>query len=316
MRIAVVVPCYKVRRHILSVIGKIGPEVEAIYVVDDQCPENSGRYVEAECVDRRVRVIFNQENRGVGGATMAGYRRALADGATIIVKIDGDDQMDPGLIPLFARPILEGLADYTKGNRFFDIGFLSGMPKIRLFGNAALSLINKLSSGYWNIMDPTNGYTAIHASVLRLLPLHKLDERYFFESDMLFRLNTVRAVVLDIPMSASYGNEQSSLSIFKVTLEFPGKYLARFGKRIFYNYFLRDFNAGTVQFLSGILLIGSGGGFGAIHWRVGDQLGIPATSGTVMLAALPVLLGFQLFISALNYDIANVPRDCLHKILG
>lgn len=316
MRVAVVIPCFKVKRHIFSVIEKIGPEVDAIYVVDDQCPENTGHFVEAECTDRRVRVVFNSENRGVGGATIAGYQLAMAEGAVIIVKIDGDDQMDSALIPLFIKPIQEGGADYTKGNRFFDIEFLSDMPKIRLFGNAVLSLINKLSSGYWDIMDPTNGYTAIHVAALKLLPLHKLDERYFFESDMLFRLNTIRAVVRDVPMSACYGSEKSSLSIPKVALEFPGKYLARFGKRLFYNYFLRDFNAGTIQFLSGVLLTVWGVSYGVFYWHSGELLGIPATSGTVMLAALPVLLGFQLIIGALNYDITNVPRHCLHRMLG
>jgi dolichol-phosphate mannosyltransferase len=313
--VAVVIPCYKVKAQILTVIQKIGPEVNAIYVVDDRCPEYTGRHVESECIDARVQVIFNTENLGVGGATMAGYQRALADGAGIIIKLDGDDQMDPARIPSFIKPIQDGAADYTKGNRFFDLAFLSDMPRIRLFGNAVLSLVNKLSSGYWDVMDPTNGYTAIHATALRLIPLHKIERRYFFESDMLFRLNTIRAVVRDIPMSAHYADEKSSLNIPKVALEFPAKYFGCFTKRLFYNYFLRDFNAGTIQFLAGIISLAWGGIFGALHWRAGDLLGIPATSGTVMLAALPILIGFQFLIGALNYDIGNVPRNCLHKIM-
>lgn len=312
MHIAVVIPCFNVRSHILSVLSQIGPEIQSIYVVDDKCPEDTGRYVASQSNDPRVHVLFNPDNRGVGGATITGYRQALADNAGIIVKLDGDGQMDPKLIPTLIEPIQGRRADYTKGNRFFDIESLSSMPKIRLTGNAVLSLINKFSSGYWDIMDPTNGFTAIHRDVLKLVPLHKIEERYFFESDMLFRLNIIRAVVKDIPMNACYGDEKSNLSIPKVAIKFPRMYLSRFVKRILYSYFYRDFNAGTIQILTGIFLIIVGGVYGALKWYAGELLGHPATSGTVMLAALPVILGFQLLVNALNFDVSNTPKDCLH----
>jgi len=159
-RTAVVIPSYRVADHILGVIAAIGPEVDRIYVVDDRCPDGSGSLVEQGCDDRRVTVIFHETNLGVGGAVMSGYRAAIADGMDIIVKIDGDGQMDPGLIGCFVRPIIDGEADYTKGNRFFDLEAVRAMPRVRLFGNALLSFMNKLSSGYWNLFDPTNGYTA------------------------------------------------------------------------------------------------------------------------------------------------------------
>jgi len=312
--IAVVIPCYKVSRHILSVLANIGKEVAIIYVVDDKCPEGSGLLVQAQCHDPRVRVIFHDINKGVGGATISGYRQAVADGATVAVKIDGDGQMDAGLIPMFVHPILSGHADYTKGNRFFDIELLTSMPRIRLFGNSVLSLVSKVASGYWDIMDPTNGFTAIHTTVLKHLSLDKLDERYFFESDMLFRLNVTRAVVQDIPLEARYGDEESSLNIARVAREFPAKYLGRFAKRIFYNYVLRDFNAGTIElFMGGVLLL-CGTLYGSWHWFISIYDGIPATSGVVMLAALPILVGFQLLISAINFDIANIPVRPVHKL--
>ncbi|MDO8341564.1 MAG: glycosyltransferase family 2 protein, partial [Cellvibrio sp.] len=194
-RIAVVIPCYKVTRHILEVISSIGIEVWRIYVVDDACPDGSGKHVEAHCSDQRIRIIYHKCNQGVGGAVITGYRAAIADGAEVIVKLDGDGQMDPRLIPNFIEPILAGDADYTKGNRFFDLEEINGMPKVRLFGNAVLSLMTKLSSGYWDLFDPTNGYTAIHAEVARHLPFSKISHSYFFETDILFRLNTLRAVV-------------------------------------------------------------------------------------------------------------------------
>jgi glycosyltransferase involved in cell wall biosynthesis len=314
--IAVVIPCFKVRDRVLAVIEAIPPAVRTIHVVDDGCPQRTGEHVRAHCRDPRVRVLFNAENRGVGGATVAGYRDALAQDAKVVVKIDGDGQMDPTVIDRFVAPILLGRADYTKGNRFFDIELLKGMPRRRLFGNAVLSLINKLSSGYWNLADPTNGYTAIHAEVLALVPLAKLDERFFFESDLLFRLNVMRAVVADVPLAARYGDELSNLSVARSSLEFPGKYLARFVKRIFYSYFLRDFSAGTIALVLGTLLTLAGGTFGAWRWYLSGVTGLPATSGEVMLSGLPVLVGCQLLISVLNFDIANVPTVPLHSTLA
>jgi dolichol-phosphate mannosyltransferase len=310
--ISVVIPCYKVSKQILTVIAQIPKRVSRIYVVDDCCPEETGQYVKKTCRDPRVHVLFHERNRGVGGATVSGYRQALADGAIVIVKIDGDGQMDPGLLDWFVEPILSGKADYTKGNRFFDIDLLAGMPRARLFGNSALSLINKATSGYWNIMDPTNGYTAIHSAALRRLPFDKLDQRYFFECDMLFRLNVARAVVMDIRLEARYGGETSSMNLPKIAVEFPGKYLRRFIKRVFYSYFLRDFNAGTIELVLGVLLILAGTAFGILRWYISGETGVPATSGQVMLSALPILLGFQLLISAVAFDIANVPTIPLH----
>ncbi|GHU35112.1 hypothetical protein AGMMS50256_29780 [Betaproteobacteria bacterium] len=199
----------------MEVIHAIPPFVSRIYVVDDACPDNSGDFVERNCKDERIFVIRHAENQGVGGAVMTGYKAALEDGMDIFVKIDGDGQMDPSLIPSFVAPIAAGEADYTKGNRFFDLEEIQAMPKVRLFGNAALSFMTKLSSGYWDLFDPTNGYTAIHRDVASHLPFDKISRRYFFESDILFRLNILRAVVADTPMSAKYGDEVSGLKISK-----------------------------------------------------------------------------------------------------
>src|SRR4051812_21032823 len=165
LKVAVVIPCYRVRRHILGVIAGLGPIVDQIYCVDDKCPEDSGGLVEQACVDPRVRVVRHAENQGVGGATLTGYRAAIAGGADVLIKIDGDGQMDPDLIELFVAPIAEGRADYAKGNRFHNIEDTRGMPAVRVFGNACLSFITKLSSGYWTVFDPTNGYTAIERTL-------------------------------------------------------------------------------------------------------------------------------------------------------
>lgn len=314
-KIAVVIPCYRVKKHILELLSKIPPEVEKIYIIDDECPEKTGLHVQNSTQDPRIKIIFHTTNKGVGGAVISGYREAIADGAKIIIKIDGDGQMEPALIPQFIKPIKNGIADYVKGNRFFDLDLITSMPKLRLIGNAGLSFINKIASGYWDIMDPTNGYTAIHSSVLKMLPLHKIDKRYFFESDMLFRLNTIRAVVYDLPMAAKYGDEKSQMKISRIILTFPGKYIKRIFKRIFYNYFLRDFNIGSVELMAAIILITLGTTFGLYNWHLSLTKNIPATSGTVMLASLPIILGFQSLLAAINYDVTNIPRIPLHKIL-
>jgi dolichol-phosphate mannosyltransferase len=312
-KIAVVIPCYRVTRHILAVIANIGAEVSHIYVVDDKCPDNSGDFVRTNCQDLRVVIVNHVENQGVGGAVMTGYAAAIADGATIVVKIDGDGQMDASLIPNFVAPILAGEADYTKGNRFFDLEKIREMPAIRLFGNAILSFMTKVSSGYWDIFDPTNGYTAIHVDVARHLPLNKISRRYFFESDMLFRLNTLHAVVVDVSIDAVYGDEISNLKISKIVTEFLGKHARNFFKRLFYNYYLRNMSLASIELPLGIGLVLMGGAYGLWHWLASASADVTTPAGTVMLAALPILMGVQLILAFLAYDIASVPRRPIHK---
>lgn len=264
-------------------------------------------------MDTRVRVLRNTSNLGVGGAVMAGYRAAIDDGMDVIVKVDGDGQMDPELIPLFVDPIVCGEADYTKGNRFFDLEKVRAMPSVRLFGNAVLSFMTKLSSGYWDVFDPTNGYTAIHRDAARHLPFDKISRRYFFETDMLFRLNTIRAVVVDVPMDAKYGDEVSNLKISKIAGEFLLKHLRNFGKRIFYNYYLRDMSLASFELPLGLLMLGFGVGFGSYSWLASAERGVSATAGTVMLAAIPLLMGLQFVLAFISNDISSVPRRPLHR---
>jgi len=314
-KIAVVIPCYKVQNHILNVINQIDQNVHKIYVIDDCCPNCSGDFVENMCKDERITIIRNSINRGVGGAVMAGYKAAIENGADVIVKIDGDGQMDPRLIKRFVGPILSGQADYTKGNRFYDLTLLGNMPAIRIMGNAILSFMTKLSSGCWSIFDPTNGYTAIHARVAAHLPMEKISNRYFFETDMLFRLNTLRAVVVDIPMKAVYGDEKSNMLVSKIVIYFLAKHIKNTLKRIFYNYFLRDMTIASLELIFGLILLVFGFSFGIVKWYGAMITNTPAPLGIIMLAALPFLLGIQLLLSFIGYDIANVPKRPIHNDL-
>ena len=314
---AVVIPCYKAAESIGAVIADIPPEIRRIYCVDDASPDKLAKVLDAIAKsDPRVHVLTHEVNRGVGAATVTGYRAAIAGGAKVIVKIDSDGQMDPRLIPALIEPIFQGEADYIKGNRFFDISSVQRMPTIRLIGNAGLSFMSKLSSGLWHLFDPTNGFTAIHADVADILPLDKLHDRYFFESDMLFRLGTVGAAVCDVPMEAVYGQEKSGLSELDALLKFPGLHLRNLIKRVFYNYFLRDFSTASMSLIIGILLTVGGGIFGISNWLESAHLGVPATAGTVMLSAFPILIGVQLLLSFLNHDVAVSKREALHPRIG
>ena len=316
LKIVVVLPCYRSKGHVLDVIGRIGPEVSLIIAVDDACPDGTGDHIKAGCADPRVEVVRNEVNIGVGGAMVHGYRIALERGADIVVKVDSDGQMDPALLMRIAYPIVAGHADYAKGNRFFNIEDLRTMPKLRLFGNAVLSFLTKLSSGYWNVFDPTNGYTAIHRVALNLLPLDKIDHSFFFESDILFRLNIIGAVVVDVPIRARYADEHSNLSVGQVLVPFLLKNLRNFFKRLFYRYYLRDLNIGSLELVIGIVLLLFGLVFGVKEWIRAAAEGVTASAGTVMLAGLPILVSVQMVLGFFSFDFVAVPRVPLQTILA
>ncbi len=245
---------------------------------------------------------------------VAGYRKALELGATVCVKLDADGQMDPSLIPRFAGPILRGEADYTKGNRFFHVRDVAAMPPVRLLGNAALSFLCKLSSGYWHIFDPTNGYTAIHADCLREVELDKLEKRYFFESDLLFRLHLVDAMVLDVPMRAIYDGEHSSLNPAREVPRFARSHARNFLKRVFYEYFLRDFSLASVQLLGGAVLLA----FALIHggwtWYHNVLRGVESPAGTIAVVSISAIVGFVLLQGFFAFDYSRIPRRAMHRM--
>jgi len=314
-RVAVVIPCYRVRAQVLDVIASLPDWLEKIYVVDDACPENSGAHVGNSCADIRVEVLTHERNSGVGGAVITGYMKAYADGMDVIVKMDGDGQMDPLMLEALIAPILRGEADYAKGNRFYDLSGISAMPVTRIVGNAVLSFMTKVSSGYWGIFDPTNGFTAIHAGMLSIIPVDKISRRYFFETDTLFRLNIARAVVVDVPMHARYGEEISNLNIKKVLLDFLVKHSRNAIKRVFYSYFLRDLSLASIELLFGLSLMTTGTVTGVCYWLNSSAAGVFTSAGPVMLAAIQILVGLQLILGFLAYDIGSAPKTPMHRLL-
>jgi dolichol-phosphate mannosyltransferase len=305
LSVCVVIPAYKVSAHIVKVVESLGPEVSKIIVVDDACPESSGLLLQKAVDESRLEVIYHLSNKGVGGAVKTGYKRALELGCEVIIKIDGDGQMDSSKITALISPILENESDYTKGNRFFEIEAVQQMPKIRILGNLGLTFMTKFSTGQWHIFDPNNGFTAIRGSVLRKLNLDKIDDRYFFESDMLFRLNLIQARVNDVPIPAIYGEEKSNLKVKRVIFEFPVKHLRNFVKRIAYTYYLRDFNLASIELPLGILLSGFGLILGGYNWISGIVTSTPTPTGTLVLVAMSILSGLQLILAFLSHDTNN-----------
>jgi glycosyltransferase involved in cell wall biosynthesis len=303
LKVCVVIPCFKVRDHIAKVIAHIGPEVARIFVVDDKCPEKSGSYVKEVVSDARVQVLFNESNLGVGGSTVVGYQEALADDFDVFIKIDGDGQIDPKLIPFIINPLIQDRYDYVKGNRFWDYEHLREMPRVRLVGNLLLSFFAKVSTGYWNIFDPNNGFTAINRRMLETLPLSKIDKRFFFESDMLFRLYVADARVGQMNMKAKYGSEKSNLRVWKIIPEFIYKHFKNTLKRILYIYFLRDFSISSMNLLFGSILMSYGISRGIQAWLQSQSSGIPTPTGTLILVAMSFLSGFQMFLSFINTDV-------------
>lgn len=312
-KVAVVIPCYKVEKSILSVLHAIPGYVDFIIIVDDACPQSSGKLVLDNLKNEKVYILTHQKNLGVGGAVVTGFKKSLELRADVVVKIDGDGQMDPTIMDFFINPIINGDTDYSKGNRFFWPAGLKSMPTVRKLGNTGLSFLNKLSSGYWDIMDPTNGYFAINTFVLKLLDLDKLAKRYFFESDMLFRLGIVRATVMDIPMTAIYGDEESSLRITSNLFVFIKNHFKCCYKRLVYTYFIRDFNQGSLSFIFAIPLLSFSIIFGSIHWLKAIQTGVVTPLGTLFVAVLPFIVGFQLLLSFFYYDVSSVPRILISR---
>jgi len=307
--LAVVIPAYHVADTIEAVIGELPDYLRHIIIVDDASSDNTSELVRVLANrDKRIVLIRNAHNQGVGSAMVTGFRKALELGVQVVVKIDGDHQMDPAHIPALVMPLLEGRADYAKGNRFRDFESLRHMPLVRRIGNLGLSFLTKAATGYWNCFDPTNGYFAIRAEMLAQLPLKRIDRGYFFETSMLANLYLQDAFILDVPIPARYRGERSSLSIRRVLIEFPVKLMVTLIRRLLLRYFLFDFSMVSVYLLTGIPLILFGLIFGSVKWIQYYQLGVPAPTGTVILPTLALILGIQILLSAIEIDMNAAPK--------
>jgi dolichol-phosphate mannosyltransferase len=312
---AAVLPAYNVANELGAVLRAMPPLFTTIVVVNDCSTDQTGaiaeRYAE---LDRRIVVVHHEENRGVGGAMVTGFRTAIESGADIVVKIDADGQMPLWLVPELIAPLVSGEADYTKGNRFRDFQAVRAMPLARRFGNVALSFLAKAATGYWRAFDPTNGFLAIRSDVLSQLPLQKIDRTYFFEISMLSHLYLIGAVVKEIPMPARYAGETSNLSIPRVLRQFPARLLWSLMRRLALKNFVYDFNLASLHLALGVPLLVTGLAYGAWNWfQYSVLLRQAAPTGTVVLPALMIMVAVQLLLSAAHFDLEAVPREPVNQ---
>ena len=304
--VAVVIPCYRVADRIAAVVRSIPARYGPIVCVDDASPDDVAGALDA-LDDPRVVIVRHRCNRGVGGAVKTGWAEALARGADVVVKMDGDGQMRGEDLDALVAPVLDGSADLAKGNRFVDHRALRAMPRTRLIGNAALSFAVKAVSGYWNMLDPTNGFVAVRGDVLRGLDHAVLADRYFFETSLLVESNIARARVADVALPARYGDEPSSLRIGTVARTFPRMLTTALARRFYWRYLIEEFGVVSMSVLLGAPMVLCGATFGAWRWAQSVRTGVPATAGTVFVAALPIILGVQLLLVALVLDVLASP---------
>ncbi|MCM4152772.1 glycosyltransferase family 2 protein [Arenibacter sp. N53] len=309
-RIAVVIPYYNASNEILLVTSKLPEYIQDVIIVDDKSPTPLPKEDLEKLVPSKATIYFleNTINLGVGGATKRGFEEAIEIGAEIIIKVDADDQMDLSYIPNLLDPLIANKCDVSKGNRFRDLKALRAMPIVRRIGNLGLSFLIKSATGYWHNFDPTNGFLAIKTDVLKKLDFSKLANRYYFETSLLSQFYFEKAAIKDIPMPAIYGEEKSNMKIWKMPFVFGARLTSTFTKRIVKEYFLYDFNIGSVYLLFGFPLFMFGLIFGISEWIYYANINTFAPTGTIMIVTLSIILGFQLILQAIQYDIINAPK--------
>lgn len=310
IKIAVVIPFYNASNEILLVISKLPDYIQNVIIVDDQSPTPLPKGDIEKLVPSKTTVNFlqNQTNLGVGGATKRGFEEAIAIGAEIIIKVDADDQMDLSYLPELLDPLIANKCDVAKGNRFRDLKALRSMPLARRIGNLGLSFLIKSATGYWHNFDPTNGFLALKTDVVKKLDFSKLANRYYFETSLLSQLYFEKAAIKDVAMPAIYGEEKSSMKIWQMPFVFGARLTNTFIKRIVKEYFLYDFNIGSVYLLFGFPLFMFGLIFGISEWIYYASINTFAPTGTIMIVTLSIILGFQLILQAIQYDIINAPK--------
>lgn len=306
-KIAVVIPYYNASQHIVSVLVKLPKIIDVIYIIDD-CGNEA---LPKEVLARFQNAVYlkHDKNLGVGGATKTGFKAAIADKIEVVIKVDADDQMDTSYIEDLITPLLNNQADYSKGNRFRDFKALKAMPIMRKIGNLGLSFLTKAATGYWNNFDPTNGFFAVKTETLEKLDFDNIANRYYFETSLIAELYFQESRIKDISMPAIYGDEKSSMSVWKMPFVFLPKLFKTFIKRIVKSYFIYDFNMSSIYILFGLPLFLFGLIYGLYTWWFYSSQSIFAPTGTIMLVTLTIIIGFQLLLQAVHYDITKAPKS-------
>jgi glycosyltransferase involved in cell wall biosynthesis len=306
LTIAVVVPAHNEEALIGKTVSTMPDLVDHVIVVDDASTDATCEKA-STAGDARVQVIRHEYKLGVGGAIVRGHRRAVELAADVAVVMAGDAQMDPEYLPVLLDPICDDGYDFTKADRFFGFDSFLGMPRYRVVGNVLVGFLAKASTGYWNLFDPLNGYTATRTEALRRLPLERVRTDYAFECDILVYLNTIRARGKDVPVPAVYGDERSGIRLFRDARKLLWAMFRGFWRRITWKYILWSFSPVSIFLFAGLALVGWGLGFGV--WVAVETLGTPeASAATVLMSVGPLLVGINLLLVATVLDILETPR--------
>ncbi|MEU5880335.1 glycosyltransferase family 2 protein [Spirillospora sp. NPDC047279] len=305
LAVAVVVPAHNEQELIGKTIVGVPAFVDHVIVVDDASTDETAERVE-EMRDARVVLLRHERNTGVGGAIVDGHRKALELGADVNAIMAGDAQMDPEYLVALLDPIADDGYGFTKANRFFGRAGLAGMPLSRLVGSTMLSFVTKLASGYWNLFDPQNGYTAITRDALARIDLDRLAARYSFENDLLIWLNIAGVRAKDVPIPGVYGEEVSGMRLHRVIPEISGLLFVGFWRRMMRKYVVPSFSPIALMLFTGLFLCTIGSIVGV--WVSLHSLGeATASAGSVLLAVGPFLVGINMLVHALSLDIQATP---------
>jgi glycosyltransferase involved in cell wall biosynthesis len=313
-RIGVVVPAYNEENLIQTTIEGIPDYVDRIYVVNDCSSDNTAQVLE-DIEDPRVFVITHEVNKGVGAALISGYKRSLKEGMDIVAVMAGDNQMNPDQLPKLLMPIIEGKADYTKGNRLFSAEFRGGMSRWRTLGNGLLTMITKIGSGYWHIMDPQNGYTAISRKALANIGLDEIYTYYGYCNHMLVRLNAFGFRTLDVVMPARYGNEKSTIKYGPYMVKVSLMLFRSFLWRLKMKYMILNFHPLVLFYTLSMIMLPAGVLFG-LYILIRKMLSLSVSANYPLLDAVILIAGLQFLLFAMLFDMQESERDMRSHEMG
>src|SRR6059058_733810 len=302
--VAVVVPAHDEEKLIGAMLGGIPGYVDRVYVIDDASTDATAE--RARTVDDpRVEVIVHDRNRGVGAAIVTGYKRALADRMDATAVMAGDNQMDPDELEALTLPVVRDQLDYAKANRLFTGSAWKLIPRNRYLGNAVLSLLTKVASGYWHIADSQAGYTVLSLRLLQLLDLERIYTSYGFPNDMLVHLNVWNARVRDFPSRPIYGvGERSGIKIRRVVPRISWLLWKGFFWRMREKYVIRDFHPLVFFYFLGALMTTVGLVLGIVE-TILRIAGNHITPATIVLVALLLISGSQFTLFAMWFDMES-----------
>jgi glycosyltransferase involved in cell wall biosynthesis len=304
-KVGLVIPCRNEERLLPPTLESVPEQVDRVWVVDDCSSDRTPEVTEERRrVDPRVELIRHQENRGPGAAIVSGYRAAEADGCDLVVVVGGDNQMDLAELPKFLDPLVDGVADYAKGNRFLVYDeTLEKMPRLRFVGNMIISALTKIASGYFKVVDVVDGYTVITRETLGRVNWERAWQGYGYPMDFLVRLNAAGARVIDVPRRPIYleGERQSQIKGLSYALKVSPMLLRGFFWRLFFKYAIYDFHPLLFFYLMGLILLPLGLVFGG-YLVYSQWIGHGVSGPRAVLCALLLITGLQSLIFGMLFD--------------